>query len=120
MIKRRKEPRRKAPWVTMGGRVEPEKKRAKRIRPISRKQSARLTEYSRLRVVWLFNRVRCDRCGGRPGCRIEVHHKRGRAGALLLATEHWAALCPSCHRWVHDNPADARETGWLGPWGKRH
>ena len=50
----------------------------------------------------------------------EVHHVRGRAGALLLEERYWLALSAEGHRWVHDHPAEATRRGWLsgmGEWG---
>lgn len=66
------------------------------------------------------------RNGFRYGHRIsnrltEVHHTRGRAGALLLDKRFWIAVSRIGHRWIHSNPAEARRRGWLcavGEWNK--
>jgi len=63
---------------------------------------------------------RCEKCKAWfPKHRLTIHHKRGRIGALLADTRHWALLCRGCHIWVTDNPAQARLEGLLceaGQW----
>lgn len=51
----------------------------------------------------------CRRCGRE--CDPEPHHIWGRIGAWILA---FVLICRTCHRFIHDNPRKARETGWLG------
>jgi hypothetical protein len=49
-----------------------------------------------------------------PGCgRVasEVHHRRGRVGALLLDERYWSALCRPDHEFATVNPARAYELG---------
>lgn len=53
----------------------------------------------------------CERCGERVAS--QVHHMAGRLGDALLDAELFAGLCPGCHDWVHDHPADARAQGWM-------
>ena len=43
----------------------------------------------------------------------EVHHKAGRHGGNYLDVTTWAAVCRDSHRWLHDNPKQAKEQGWL-------
>lgn len=43
----------------------------------------------------------------------EVHHKAGRYGGNYLDVTTWAAVCSESHRWIHDNPAQAKAEGWL-------
>ena len=53
---------------------------------------------------------RCARCGM---CKhLEVHHKlpKGRGGTHEVSN--LAMLCAKCHRYVHRNPAKAKEEGW--------
>lgn len=55
---------------------------------------------------------RCERCGG-PGS--QWHHRRGRS----VVDEHrhcpcngvW--LCHTCHLWCHQNPALAKDEGFI-------
>ena len=66
-----------------------------------------------LTVPWTGNR-RSDRI-------TEVHHKRGRAGALLLDERWWLGVSKFGHRAIHMFPRLARERGWLcavGEWNK--
>jgi len=41
----------------------------------------------------------------------DVHHMKGREGALLLAQEYWKATCRSCHEWVTVNSKEAIDLG---------
>ena len=43
----------------------------------------------------------------------EVHHKAGRVGRLLLATEYWLAVSRKGHTFIHDNPEFSYQKGWL-------
>ena len=61
--------------------------------------------------------------GRRYGCPVsaklnEVNHSRGRLGKLLRDQKYWVALSKAGHRWVHQNPAAAREMGWMCPVGE--
>lgn len=111
---------RPALWTTMPGARVRQPKARRRIRPVSDAGSLKLKAYRALKGPFLRRNRRCQR----PGCHRaskEVHHTRGRAGALLTAEEFWLALCRRCHCWVHDNPGKAREAGLLcqpGEWNK--
>lgn len=41
----------------------------------------------------------------------QIHHKRGR-GLYLLDLLTWLAVCPSCHRRIEAEPANARIWGF--------
>lgn len=43
----------------------------------------------------------------------EVHHKAGRIGELLLASEYWLAVSRKGHNFIHDNPEFSYSKGWL-------
>jgi hypothetical protein len=61
----------------------------------------------------------CERC--ETLSILDVHHVRGRAGTLLCDQRYWKLVCSCCHRWIHDNPEQARNGGWLaerGEWGR--
>lgn len=52
----------------------------------------------------------------------EVHHQRGRTGALLMDKRYWQACSKAGHRWIHEHPGEAQKHGWiaqLGEWGKQ-
>ena len=42
----------------------------------------------------------------------EIHHKKGR-GKYLLDTSTWMAVSRDAHLWIHDNPKEARELGYI-------
>lgn len=69
-------------------------------------------QYRRDRAVFLAEHPRCEM--QLQDCTIwatEVHHRRGRVGALLLDQSRWTGACSSCHRWVTEHPAAAYERG---------
>jgi hypothetical protein len=43
----------------------------------------------------------------------EIHHKRGRFGSRLNAEEFWMAVSREGHNWIHNNPKEAYERGYL-------
>lgn len=107
-----------------------EKPKRTKIRSVSKKRANRLREYKLVRKEFMLDHGAvfaeipgwwmgtCESCGERKN--LEVHHVRGRAGNLLTNREHFLALCPACHKWVHDNPDAARRRGLLaqpGKWG---
>lgn len=52
-----------------------------------------------------------------PGvCTGEAHHVHHRLRRSQGGTDDFAnllAVCPACHSWVHDHPADSYANGWL-------
>jgi hypothetical protein len=87
-----------------------------RIKPRSSGMAKRMREYVKLKAAWITGRS-CEF----PGCRqpaSDIHHKRGRAGALLLLTRFWAGVCSAHHRWIHENPQAARELCLLANQGE--
>lgn len=120
----RKAKRPKALWVQIRDAAGPEQPKArKRIRQVSKIQRARNAAYAVQRDAWLEERLRCDGCRRHASVvgPLELHHKRGRTGALLTDDRHWMAVCSRCHRWIHENPAAAAWRGWLaqrGEWGE--
>ena len=43
----------------------------------------------------------------------EVHHKAGRIGKLLNYVPYWLAVSRKGHLWIHANPEEAYEKGFL-------
>lgn len=81
-------------------------------------------EYTKAKRAFLFGNL-CKRCLSldRFIPATDLHHSRGRLGKLLLDTRFWVALCRTCHRWCHDNPAAARKVGLMckkGLWNTPH
>lgn len=60
------------------------------------------------------DRRQCMRCAANGR---EIHHRMRRrdAGHPLSGC---ILLCPTCHRWAHAHPTQAKETGFIvPPWG---
>lgn len=93
------------------------------ISPISDRRAQALQDYEKVKRGFLRQRrdkndgvtlYQCEKCKAWfPKHRSTIHHKRGRIGALLNDTRHWALLCIGCHIWVTNNPDEARELGLL-------
>jgi hypothetical protein len=102
----------------------------KHVRPVSAKRRTELRQYAPLARAFVAAHVALGeacpvvsaipelRDGRRYGWPIssrltEVHHRRGRAGSLLLDMRHWLAVSRIGHRWIHSHPTEARARGWL-------
>jgi 5-methylcytosine-specific restriction endonuclease McrA len=48
-----------------------------------------------------------------PGGHLDVHHKRARSQGGSDRLENLVALHRQCHRWLHENPAEARRLGFI-------
>lgn len=104
--------------------------RKRPLKKVSRSQRSRLRVYFGLQQEFLDreeNKV-CRACTVRreSGENIllqpssEVHHTRGRNGALLNDERYWLPTCHECGRWIHAHPKRARELNLLAPanlWG---
>ena len=114
-------------------RTEARKIIRQRIRPLSKRQVKRVNEYARVKkefLVWQWCacQLRKDPRTKAPICdatfmhlATEIHHSRGRAGSLLTDTRYFIGLCSKAHRWVHENPEQARKMALLcvrGEWNK--
>jgi len=124
----------KAPWVRAFPRQEsalrPEAGAAGGVKERSGSEAARMAVYaaiSRLFLQWYWRDSRpCDGCIARslpsaPNPPEHVHHTKGRAGLLLFDVRFFKAVCAECHRFIGDNPAEARRLGLLcaeGEWCK--
>ena len=81
------------------------------MRAVSPKRAALLRIYSKRRAVFLETHPRCSFPSGCAWPATEIHHRRGRVGALLLDEAHWSGLCNDHHRWTTEHPAIAYEMG---------
>ena len=117
--------------------VEREEPKRKRVKPVSDRRRGEVEAYRKAAREFVRTAVRSGgtcpvvnavpelRDGFKYGHKVsnrlnEVHHVRGRAGALLNDRRHWLALSKQGHRWVHEHPAEAVRLGWLGgpgEWG---
>jgi hypothetical protein len=141
-----KKPKKKALWLTafpeqaVKTMTKPEKLKRlrKAVRLVSKRRQAVTAEYrEKARAFVAAAIARGETCPvvaaiedlresvryGWPCCNRlnEVHHTRGRAGSLLLDERFWLALSKQGHRWVHENPEEARAHGWIcepGDWGR--
>jgi hypothetical protein len=94
-------------------------KRKTRIKSISPKKKEINAEYAKRKRRYLKEHPICEAC--HKVAAKDLHHSRGRSGQLLIMAEFFQALCAPCHRWVHDNPKEAREKGLLaleGDWNR--
>ena len=88
---------------------EPPKKAA----PVSKKMKENISTYTKLREAFLVAKPRCEaKLVGCTGISTDVHHKAGRVGDNYLKVGTWLAVCRSCHRWIEDNPLEAKELGF--------
>ena len=84
-------------------------KRGGRLNPVSKKHKVELAEYSKKRKVYLLRNPHCEICGVMA---TDIHHK-ARRGKNLNNEETWMPVCRLCHNKCHDNPAWAKENGYL-------
>jgi hypothetical protein len=86
----------------------------KRIHSRSSKRAKQEKEYSVKRREFLEKHSMCQ--AHIPGIctqmSTDIHHKCGRVGDLLLDIQYWLAACRSCHTWIENNPAKAKELGF--------
>ncbi len=79
----------------MLGRKKGFKKTGARLKPVSDKRKILNKEYSEARKE-----------------ATDIHHKSKR-GKNLSSQQTFMAVCRNCHTRIHDNPAWARELGYL-------
>lgn len=90
-------------------------KRKSRLKPVSKKHSARLREYMKLRQVFLVENPVCEvtaRLKDEAVPATEVHHMKGR-GRYLLDTSTWLPVSREGHQLIHNNPKWARARGYI-------
>ncbi len=85
--------------------------RRTKLRAVSPKRAKQNREYATRRRVFLFANPVCQADCSAPS--TQVHHKNGREGELLNDESEWMAICAKHHDWVHANPNEARQRGWL-------
>jgi len=80
------------------------------IKKISDKHRERLKKYQELRDQYFLEHPTCEF----PGCtskRIQLHHRAGRLGQKLY--EDFMSCCSTHHEYIHMNPTESYENGWL-------
>jgi hypothetical protein len=84
----------------------------KHIAPVSEKRLKQLAEYRKAKKEFMSqpeNQI-CPVTGDEAH---EIHHTNGRENEKLNDTEYWIAVSRRGHTWIHENPKEAREKGWL-------
>jgi hypothetical protein len=82
------------------------------VRAVSKKKAARDREYAKFRREFLAARDVCEKCGQARAVLCHHRRRRSRQGALTLE-QNCSALCDECHTWIHANPDEANQLGWL-------
>jgi hypothetical protein len=89
------------------------------MKPISDRRKEANKEYAKLKRAW--RKDPANQVCHFPGCtrRAEPnpHHVFGRS-FLLNVVKHWRAVCFLHHRFIHDNPNEARAAGLLAQKGQ--
>lgn len=83
-----------------------------RVKPVSERRVVDNRVYLERSRAYLAGRGRCERCN-RSDRALELHHRAGRDGHRFLDVSTWCALCRECHAWVHANPGESIDEGWL-------
>lgn len=84
----------------------------RRLNPVSAKRLAYLQELERmLPELWERSYGMCEVCGDEPA--VHAHHKLRRSQGGGNSLDNLLAVCPSCHRMIHDNPAFSYREGYL-------
>lgn len=85
-------------------------KKRKKIKVISDSMRAKYAKYRPLRDKYMVEHPDCEICGNRSQ---DLHHKAGRVGDLMSNIDYFMAVCRKHHNWIHENPKEAREKGYL-------
>lgn len=84
--------------------------RSYRIKSVSDKKLVELKEYRKKRDAFMKANKVCQF----PDCKeisTDLHHSKGRVGALLTDERYFKALCRTHHVWCELHPLEAKELG---------
>lgn len=81
-----------------------------KLNPVSKKRAGENAEYLKLKAQFLKDNPRCAVYPTKAS--TDVHHRRGRIGALLTDTRYFLAVSMAGHRWIEEHPQEAYEKGW--------
>ncbi|MFO0453025.1 MAG: hypothetical protein ACK52I_30930 [Pseudomonadota bacterium] len=85
----------------------------KSISPVSEKRRGEMNTYARLRDAFITAKPRCEaKLVGCTGISTDIHHKSGRVGENYLKIGTWLAVCRTCHKFIEENPKEAKELGF--------
>lgn len=79
-----------------------------RTRSVKRAKQER--EYKKNRRIYLELTPVCERCLSATS--TDVHHRKGRMGDLLVDATYFLAVCRECHKWIEENPIEAKNAGF--------
>lgn len=88
-----------------------EKKVPKPLRKVSVKRVEENKEYSLVRTAYLKVFPICEVYFCKQQS-TEIHHKAGRTGDMLTDTNHFMAVCSTCHKYIELNPVWAKIQGY--------
>lgn len=91
------------------------------IRRLSKKRAEELKVYAKERRAYLKRHPLCLSCVLRkmaPQKACDIHHRRGRAGEMLLRQEWWIPVCRQCHHWIGNNIRLAQSLDLIAGWGE--
>ena len=80
------------------------------MKRLSVKRAKQEREYAKIREQFLAEFTVCQRCQWRYS--TQVHHKKGRIGALLTDKDFFLAVCEECHEWIEKHPLEAKQKGY--------
>lgn len=86
-----------------------EVKKIVKIKPRSKKMQDNMVLYGKLRKQFLKEHPVCPITGEKT---TDVHHKKGRLGKLLLDQRFWLAVSRKGHKWIEENPLEAKKLGY--------
>lgn len=81
------------------------------IKKMSEKRKLEYKIYTPLKKEYMLLHPKCERCITKKS--KDLHHKNGREGERLYDVRFFMAACRDCHDWIHLNPEQAREDGYL-------
>jgi len=89
-----------------------QRKAKKPIKAVSKGMTEKLKEYTRLKKEFLVGKI----CPIYPHLKcVDIHHRAGRTGDLLLDTRYWLAVSRKGHVKIELNPRWARENNYSLP-----
>lgn len=80
-------------------------------KPTKKSKKRNKNEYTKVKNEYLQDNPVCEACFEADA--TEVHHSKGRTGSLLTDSRFFFALCHTCHAYIHANPKEAYEKGFL-------
>lgn len=86
-----------------------QKKPRKSIAKVGKRTAELKAEYLLQREDFLKGKV----CPVTNELATEIHHMEGREYERLLDQSEWLGVTRKGHQWIHMNPKEARQKGWL-------